>query len=61
MYEKPFHKELQVKPRGRSHLEMEQLALDQIHEEPQLPIASVQNALLFKRMTSRKQLLGSLL
>lgn len=61
LYEKPFHKELEVRPRGRFHLDMEQLALEQIHEKPQLPLESVQNALLFKRVTSRKQLLGSVL
>ena len=61
LYEKPFHKELKVRTRGRFHLEMEQKAQELMTEEPQLPMESIQNALLFKRVTSRKQLLGSLL
>ena len=28
-------------------------------EKPQLPLENVQNALVFKRMTTRRQLLGS--
>ena len=61
MYEKPFHKEQKVQYRGRTHIEMEQKAQELMTEEPQLPLESVQNALLFKRVTCRKQLLGSLL
>ena len=61
MYEKPFHKELEIKPRNRIHEEMIEVAEEvKDKEKPQLPVTSVQNALIFKRMAARRQLLGGL-
>ena len=62
MYEKPFHKELEIKPRNRIHEEMIETAEEvKDKEKPQLPVTSVQNALIFKRMAARRQLLGGLI
>ena len=30
-------------------------------EKPELPLSNIQNALIFKRMTARRQLMGSVL
>ena len=60
LYEKPFHKELEAKPRNRFHNDMIAMAEEERDKEkPQLPLENVQNALVFKRMTTRRQLLGS--
>lgn len=62
LYEKPFHKEIEIKPRNRIHDEMIEMAEEEKDvEKPQLPVGSVQNALVFKRMAARKQLLGGLI
>lgn len=60
LYEQPFHKEVEAKPRNRFHNDMLAVAeLEKDKEKPQLPLESVQNALIFKRITTRRQLLGS--
>ena len=62
LYEKPFHKEIEVKPRNRFHNDMVEMAEEERDKEkPQLPLENVQNDLVFKRMATRRQLLGSLI
>ena len=62
LYARPFEKTAEVKPRNRIHGEMLRQAEEaKGREKPQLPAESVQNALVFKRMMARRQLLGGLL
>ena len=62
LYTKPFEKEVEVKSRNRIHNEMIRQAEEaKDKEKPHLPLENVQNALIFKRMRSHRQLLGSLL
>ena len=62
LYARPFEKAAAERPRGRMHTEMLRQAEDaRGREEPQLPAENAENALLFKRMAARRQLLGGLL
>lgn len=62
LYARPFEKTAEVKPRNRIHGEMlRQAEAAKDREKPQLPAENVQNALVFKRMMARRQLLGGLL
>ena len=62
LYSQPFAKQIVEKPRNRIHEEMLRQAEEaKDREKPQLPAGNVSNALVFKRMMARRQLLGGLL
>lgn len=62
LYDNQFHKPVEYKPRNRFHSElMKEAESAKDTEKPELPLASVQNALVFKRMNTRRQIEGSLL
>ena len=62
LYDTQFHKPVEYKPRNRFHAGLMREAENaKDTEKPELPLASVQNALVFKRMSARRQIEGSLM
>lgn len=62
LYDNTFCKTVEFKERNRFHtglIREAESAKD--NEKPELPLRSVQNALMFKRMNTRRQVMGSLL
>lgn len=59
LYSTPFKKEVEIKVRNRFHTDLLHMAEEEKdREKPHLPVESVQNALVFKRIAARRQLMG---
>lgn len=62
LYDTKYHKAIEYKERNRFHTGLIKAAEEaKDTEKPELPLSNVQNALIFKRMTARRQIMGSVL
>ena len=62
LYSTPFKKDVEIKVRNRFHTDLMHMAEEERdREKPHLPVENVQNALIFKRMAARRQLMGGVL
>lgn len=62
LYSTPFKKDVEIKARNRFHTDLMHMAEEERdREKPHLPVENVRNALIFKRMAARRQLMGGVL
>lgn len=62
LYDTTYHKTVEYKERNRFHTGLMREAEEaKDTEKPELPLTNIQNALIFKRMNTRRQLLGNLM
>lgn len=62
LYSTPFKKDVEIKARNRFHTDLMHMAEEERdREKPHLPVENVKNALIFKRMAARRQLMGGML
>lgn len=60
LYDTQFHKTVTYKERNRFHTNLIREAEEaKDKEKPELPLSNVQNAMVFKRMCTKRQLVGS--